>query len=140
MSVSFHYPAKTSLPNRTRLKAFIPLICKREGKKLRELNIIFCSDDALLQINRDFLKHDYYTDIITFNLGSKHDSDISAEIYISVDRVRDNAGQFQQSVTRELHRVIFHGVLHLCGYADKSKADISLMRKKEDEYLARYFK
>lgn len=139
MPVSFHFTAKTNLRDRTRLKSFIPAIFKREGRKLQELSIIFCSDEELLQINRDFLRHDYYTDIITFNLGAEADTDINAEIYISTDRVRENALQFQQSFTHEIHRVIFHGILHLCGYKDKTKADISLMRIKEEEYLSRYF-
>ena len=93
----------------------------------------------MLNINRQFLNHDYYTDIITFNLsGSKRQ--IEGEVYISIDRVKDNAAILSQSIKQELHRVIFHGALHLCGYKDKSKYDIDKMRKMEDKYLKAFFK
>lgn len=128
-----------SLSNRTSLKAFIANLFKKEGKKLGQVNYIFCSDDYLLDINRQYLKHDYYTDIITFDL-SEFAQSINAEIYISVDRVRDNAAQFKSSIKRELHRVIFHGALHLCGYKDKKPQDQQSMRKMEDRYLGTYFK
>ena len=104
-----------------------------------EIHYIFCSDDYLLEINRQYLQHDYYTDIITFGL-SNPGQPINAEIYISVDRVKDNALEFKTSLKRELHRVIFHGALHLCGYKDKKKADAALMKKMEENYLNRYFK
>jgi len=104
---------------------------------LGSLDLIFCSDAYLLQINQDFLGHSDLTDIITFDLSDQHQS--AAEIYISVDRVRDNAKTFGVSVENELHRVIFHGVLHLCGYKDKKPGDIKVIRAKEDEYLQKYF-
>lgn len=106
--------------------------------RLESLNIVFCSDDYLLDINRRHLKHDYYTDIITFNLSGESDP-VEGEIYISVDRVRDNAIQSGQSFTNELHRVIFHGVLHLCGFRDKSARDKAEMTRQEDAALSRYF-
>ena len=90
-------------------------------------------------INKKILNHNYYTDIITFNL-SEDKSDIVGEIYISVDRVKDNAYQLNESFKTELHRVMFHGILHLCGLEDKTKKDILLMRAKEDFYLNKYFK
>ena len=127
-----------SLSNRTKLKEFIEFIFRKEKKKLNSVNYIFCTDKKLLEINRQFLHHDYYTDIITFEL-SDNDS-IQAEIYISIDRVRDNAKAVSTSFKSELHRVIFHGALHLCGYKDKKKAEVEIMRKKEDSYLALYFK
>ena len=139
MEIIFHFESPVSLTGRTQLKQFIPLIFKKEGKRLQSLNYIFCGAEYLLRINRDFLQHDYYTDIITFDLTVPGAKKIEAEIYISVDRVRDNARQFKTSVKEELHRVIFHGVLHLCGYRDKGLTAEKLMRAKEDEYLALYF-
>lgn len=103
-----------------------------------ELSYVFCTDEYLLTINRDFLQHDYYTDIITFEL-SEPGQPVMGEIYISIDRVRDNAKIHQESFQRELHRVIFHGALHLCGYRDKTKKEQEEMRRKENEYLKRYF-
>ncbi len=127
-----------SLTERSSLKSFIETLFKRERKKLQELNYIFCSDEYLLEINKLYLKHDFYTDIITFGL-SEPDEAINAEIYISVDRVRENAGHFKTTLKKEMHRVIFHGALHLCGYRDKKKEEEVLMRKMEDKYLALYF-
>jgi rRNA maturation RNase YbeY len=137
-SVSFFYEQPVTLKDRNVLKLFIQEIFRKEKKKLASLNYIFCSDKRLLEINRQFLQHDYYTDIITFGL-SPAGIPVEGEIYISVDRVRDNARQHETTFTRELHRVIFHGVLHLCGYKDKSKSQEKLMREKEDYYLNRYF-
>ncbi|HVU85535.1 MAG TPA: rRNA maturation RNase YbeY, partial [Puia sp.] len=128
----------TSFSQRGHLKSFISTLFKKEGKKLDEISYIFCSDDYLLEINRQYLKHDYYTDIITFGL-SEPGQPINAEIYISVDRIKDNAREFKTSFKRELHRVIFHGALHLCGYKDKKKEDQQVMRKMEDKYLTQYF-
>lgn len=126
-----------SLVNRTRLKAFIESIFIKEKKKLGSLNYIFCSDKRLLKINQQFLHHDYYTDIITFDLSQS--SFIQAEIYISTERVRDNAKKLNISFKSELHRVIFHGSLHLCGYGDKTRLKMKEMRKKENYYLSSYF-
>ena len=128
------------LPNRAKLKEFAINMAKREGIILGELNIIFCHDDRLLEINRSFLKHDYYTDIITFDLTPQGSKFKEAEIYISIDRVRENATLQQSSFKSEIHRVIFHGILHLCGYLDKTSTDKVLMRQKETEYLNRYFR
>lgn len=111
---------------------------KKEGKALAGLNIIFCTDEGLLQINRQFLQHDYYTDIITFPLSSGKEP-IEAEIYISIDRVKDNAKTERVSFQTELHRVIFHGCLHLTGYNDKSSQQIKKMREAENKYLRLYF-
>jgi rRNA maturation RNase YbeY len=138
-SVSFHFAEKVSLSNRTDLKEFIITIFKREKKRLGELSFVFCSDSYLLEINKQYLKHNYYTDIITFDL-SVEPTLIAGEIYISVDRVKDNAQNFNASFKEELHRVIFHGVLHLCGYKDKTEDEERRMRKMEDKYLKLYFK
>jgi probable rRNA maturation factor len=110
---------------------------KKEGKQLAELQYIFCSDEYLLAINREFLHHDFFTDIITFDLSEKGQP-INAEIYISVDRVGENAADYSSSFKKELHRVIFHGALHLCGYKDKKPKDVQLMRQMEDEWLVLY--
>jgi len=121
------------------LKSFIATLFKKEAKRLEAIHYIFCSDDYLLKINREHLQHDYYTDIITFGL-SEPGQPINAEVYISVDRVKDNAHQFKTTLKKELHRVIFHGALHLCGYKDKKKGEEALMRKKEEFYLNGYFR
>jgi probable rRNA maturation factor len=136
--VYFHFLKDLTLSDRSRLKLFIAFLFKKEKKRLGEIHYIFCSDEYLLAINRQYLQHDFYTDIITFGL-SEPGKPINAEIYISVDRVRENAEAFTNSLKNELHRVIFHGVLHLCGYGDKKKKEEVLMRKMEDRYLRLYF-
>ncbi|MBN9385668.1 MAG: rRNA maturation RNase YbeY [Chitinophagaceae bacterium] len=139
-AVQFHFlKGSNSLSQRHHLRSFIVSLFKKEGKRLDEIHYIFCSDDYLLGINRQYLKHDYYTDIITFGL-SEPGQPINAEIYISIDRVKENAREFKTSIKRELHRVIFHGALHLCGYKDKKKEDQQVMRKMEDKYLVQYFR
>jgi probable rRNA maturation factor len=138
VEISFNFlKPNLSLTNRIRLKEFLIQMVKLEGKKLSSLNFIFCSDQYLLKINQQFLKHSSLTDIITFPLSAPMEP-ISADIYISTDRVRDNAQIFHSTIKSELHRVIFHGVLHLCGYKDKSPSDIKQMRDKEDYYLSLY--
>ena len=135
--IRFNFLEPLSLADRTRLKRFLGSLFKKEKKPLAELQYIFCSDAYLLEINRQFLRHDYYTDIITFDLSEKNHP-VNAEIYISVDRVRDNAANFDSSLRNELHRVIFHGALHLCGYTDKTPLAVKEMRKMEEKYLALY--
>jgi probable rRNA maturation factor len=127
------------LPNRSLLKRFIELLLKKEGRPLIKLNIIFCSDKYLLRINQSYLAHDFFTDIISFDLNGPS-LPLEGEIYISIDRVRENAKMLGITFTREIHRVIFHGLLHFCGYKDKSKNHTILMRKKEEQYLKAYFK
>lgn len=133
----FYQDVQFSFSKRTDVKIFLPKLFLKEGKQLEELNIIFCTDEALLEINKNFLKHDYYTDIITFPLSAKG-KPVQAELYISVDRIRDNAKQGKVSFKEELHRVIFHGCLHLTGYGDKSSQQIKKMREREDHYLRLY--
>ena len=135
--IQFNFLEPVSLKDRTRLKQFLVSLFKKEGKKLGELQYIFCSDDYLLDINRQYLNHDFYTDIITFDLSQKGHS-INAEIYISVDRVKDNAQEYDSSLKKELHRVIFHGALHLCGYKDKTPSQEKEMRQMEEQYLNSY--
>ena len=128
---------KFSLKDRTRLKTFIESLFRKERKKLFSLNYVFFSDKKLLDITRQFLEHDYFTDIISFDLSEG--IGIEGEIYISIDRVKDNAKKMGIPFKLELHRVIFHGALHLCGYRDKTKSEKSSMRSKEDQYLQKYF-
>ena len=134
----FFQGAKANLANRTKLKKYIQLIFKKEGKRLESINYIFCSDKALLEINRQYLNHDFFTDIITFDLSESNK--VRAEIYISVDRVKENALDLGVSIKSELHRVIFHGVLHLCGYKDKNRVEKEKMRAKEEFCLTGYRK
>lgn len=108
-------------------------VCSKEGKVLSEISIVFCSDNYLLDINRKFLDHDYYTDVITFDYVE--DLNIIGDILISIDRVRDNAQGLGVTFNNELKRVVVHGVLHLLGYKDKSEEEEFLIRSKEDFYL-----
>jgi rRNA maturation RNase YbeY len=140
MNIRFHFTSKITLRERKRLKAFLLTISQTEGKSLDSLDIIFCSDEKLLEINQAYLHHDYYTDIITFDLRPNHQLPIQGELYISTDRVKENASTLDQKINFELHRVIFHGLLHLCGYKDKKPADKIQMTLKENEYLSAYFK
>jgi rRNA maturation RNase YbeY len=138
--VQFYFlDRKPALKERTRLKLFIEELFAKEKKSLKNLSYIFCSDEHLLGINKDFLKHDFYTDVITFDLSNSK-VETEGEVYLSVDRIKDNAKQLGVSFKEELHRVIFHGALHLCGYKDKNKTDELQMRSAENKYLQRYFK
>ncbi len=131
-----NHDRKLSLKGKTAIKSFLADLFRNEEMEPGKIQYIFCSDEYLLGINKQFLQHDYYTDIITFDLSE--DSEVNAEIYISVDRVRDNASEFGVSKEQEMLRVIIHGALHLCGYGDKTKGEITLMREKESEYLRKF--
>lgn len=109
-------------------------VCKEEGCDLGEIGIVFCSDAYILEANKQYLDHDYYTDIITFDY--RENDVINGDLLISVDRVKENAGDLQVDWNTELNRVVVHGVLHIIGYKDKSKEEEILMRKKEDYYLS----
>jgi len=126
-----------TLAQKQKIREWINKTVIEEGfKRVSELNFIFCSDDYLLDINKQYLQHDTYTDIVTFD-SSENEDVIAGDIFISVDRVRDNAQKFKVSEKDELHRVIIHGVLHLCGYRDKKKEDKEMMTAKENGYLAK---
>ena len=125
---------RISLRDRTKLKRSIEFIFKKEKKSLDRLNYIFCSDKKLLDINRQYLKHNFYTDIITFDLSEEGDR-VIGEIYISVDRVLENSTALRIPFSKELSRVIFHGALHLCGYKDKTNKQKIQIRKREDYYI-----
>jgi probable rRNA maturation factor len=135
-AIYFFFETPVSLKNRTGIKNLVASVFKAEGIKLGNLNYIFCSDKRLLKINQDFLQHDYYTDIITFELNPKGQP-VEGEIYISVDRVKENAGALGVSFKQELLRVILHGALHLCGYKDKTSSQIKEIRKKEELYISK---
>ena len=115
------------------LKKWVAEIIINEGKKPGEINYIFCDDEYLLKINRDYLQHDYYTDIITFD--SVKGKTINGEIFVSLQRVSDNASALSVSRQQELKRVLAHGILHLCGYKDKTDEEILKMRRKEEFYI-----
>ena len=118
------------LKNKTKLKLWIKTIVDKEKYALGAINYIFCSDDELLEINIKHLNHNTFTDIITFDYTEN--KKISSDIFISIDRVIENSKKFNTTFENELHRVMIHGVLHLCGYKDKTKSDVELMRKKEN--------
>ncbi len=140
MTISFNKAdANATLANRVALKSFIEKRVKKGGYTIDSLTYVFCSDKYLLKINKDFLSHDYYTDIISFDL-SEVPGRLIGEVYISVDRVKDNAKTHGTSLKDELHRVIFHGALHFCGYKDKKPTDAKKMRQMEDAWLSAYMK
>lgn len=128
-----------TLGNRVALKAFIEKQMKKEGMRIECLQYVFCSDKYLLGINKQFLNHDYYTDIISFDL-SETKGELIGDIYISVDRVKENAKIMKVTQVNELLRVIFHGTLHFCGYKDKKPTDAKLMRSMEDKWISAYLK
>lgn len=135
--ISFHTEdIKFTLKNKTILKKWVVFVIEKKKRKAGEINFIFCSDEHLLGINRQYLDHDTYTDIITFDY-SKEDvkQPVSGDIFISVERVKENAEKFSKSFENELQRVIIHGVLHLLGYKDKNKAAKEEMTKEEDKCL-----
>ena len=124
------------LKNKTKIRNILNVFAQEEKKNIGQLTYIFCSDEYLLNINKQYLKHDYLTDIITFDYTVE--DEISGDIFISVERVKENAKEFNQKYFSETLRVILHGALHLCGYKDKTKAQQKQMRIKEDYYLEKY--
>ena len=133
--IQFHFENK-SMPDffdQEKIRHWLLDLILSFGKDLDYINYIFCSDDYLLEINKTYLNHDYYTDIITFPYNQ--DDRIESDIFISLDRVIDNSSDLNVLYRDELHRVMAHGVLHLCGLTDKSKEEASIMRKAEDEAL-----
>jgi probable rRNA maturation factor len=138
--VNLHFQkSNTSLRDRRNLKKFIQYLFNAEGIKLAGLSYIFCSDEYLLDLNQRFLGHDFYTDTVSFLL-SENARPVTGEVYISLDRIRDNAASFGVSIKEEIHRVIFHGALHLCGYNDKTRHRALEMKQKENYYLERYLR
>jgi probable rRNA maturation factor len=125
-----------NLKNKTKLKSWIVKTIEGKKRKAGDISFVFCSDAYLLEMNKEYLNHDTYTDIITFDY-SKEDAKapISGDIFISIDRVKENANKFSKTAEDELHRVIIHGVLHLLGYKDKTKIAKAEMTKQEDHCL-----
>ena len=133
----FNEDVAYKLPQKQALRQWLKQQTEQEGYSIGELNYIFCSDEYVLQVNRDYLQHDYYTDIITFDQREEENT-IEGDIFISVERVADNAIQLNVPVAQELRRVLAHGLLHLCGYGDKTNEEVTQMRIKEDEWLAKF--
>lgn len=130
--ISFNYESDFKLHNEKELSIWISSVINSEGFKEGDINYIFCNDVYLLQLNQEFLNHDTLTDIISFDytLGKK----INGDIFISIERVLDNAKDYQVEFSNELHRVMVHGILHYCGYNDKTQKETQLMRVKENHY------
>ena len=131
----FYEEVKFRLSKTTSVRSWIKHVILLEHKTSGELNYIFCSDNELASINSQFLNHDAYTDIITFD-GKEDDGQIQGDIYISIDRIKENSSKFETQFISELHRVMIHGVLHLIGYSDKTKSERQVMRNKEEAYLS----
>ncbi len=127
---------KPVLDNHKRIAKIIENMIRKEGRTLGMLTYVFCNDKYLLRINQQYLGHDEYTDIISFDLSEKN-GPLIGEIYISIPRVRYNAAELEEPIHRELTRVILHGALHLCGYNDKNPVQRKVMKRKEDEYLSK---
>lgn len=134
----FYQKPLKSLRNREKLKEFLQKTAVSGKRRIENLNIIFCDDAYVLGINRQYLNHNFFTDIITFDLSEKK-SPINAEVYISINRVKENAKNLKLPFNQELHRVIFHGLLHLLGHRDKTSADQKSMRQAEERLLKKYF-
>ncbi|QJD78488.1 rRNA maturation RNase YbeY [Spirosoma rhododendri] len=130
----FNEDVDYKLPQKQATRQWLKEQTTREGYRIGELNYIFCSDEYVLQVNRDYLQHDYYTDIITFDQREEDDK-LEGDIYISVERVADNAQQLGITPELEMRRVLAHGLLHLCGYGDKSEAEAAAMRQHEENWI-----
>lgn len=134
-SINFFFEDTKSIKiKKSYLKTKVKSLVLNELYTPGDISVVFCSDKYLLKINKEYLNHDYYTDIVTFNYVE--DSVISGDLFISIDRVKENAETFHSKFVVELYRVVFHGILHLVGYNDKSEEEQKLMRNKEDFYLS----
>ncbi len=129
----FYEEIKPLKLRKSAVKRYINQLIINELKKSGNINIIFCSDEYLLKMNKQYLEHDYYTDVITFNYVENNI--ISGDLFISYERIKENAENYNTEIKRELIRVVFHGILHLVGYNDKTDAEKKIMREKEDFYL-----
>ncbi len=136
--INFHSQTTATLANKRKLKQFIAKKLSEFQKTSGEINYIFCSDEYLIEVNKTHLNHDYYTDIITFDLSESGSPILISDIFISTDRVRENASVHHTSFSNELLRVVFHGILHIVGFKDKSQKDAYTMRAMEDAWIAEY--
>ncbi|GAB3039944.1 rRNA maturation RNase YbeY [Spirosoma pulveris] len=132
----FNEDVPYKLPQKQAIRQWLKQQAEAEGYSVGDLNYMFCSDEHVLQVNRDYLQHDYYTDIITFDM-SEEEGKIEGDVFISVERVVDNAGKLAVPADQEMRRVLAHGLLHLCGYGDKTDEEAARMRQKEDEWISR---
>lgn len=129
--INYNYETNFLLDNEIAYTEWIESVIESENKELNEINYIFCDDEYLLEINKQYLDHDYYTDVISFDYTEE--GLIAGDIFISIDRVKENASNLGISFEEELKRVVIHGVLHYCGYKDKNPIEEEIMRSKEDE-------
>ncbi len=132
--ISFHSVGKFSLNNESVVEACINTLAKEESRKVGDITFVFCDDNYLHKINLEFLDHDTYTDVVTFDYSVGNE--LVSEIYISTERVEENAKKYSETFENEIHRVMIHGVLHLCGYKDKLSEEKKIMRDKENHYLS----
>lgn len=134
-TINFYFEDVNSTPiHKKILILHLNSLIKNELKKTGEISVVFCSDEYLLKMNKEYLNHDYYTDIITFDYVEE--DVISGDLFISLDRIKENAVEYKSSVIQELYRVVFHGVLHLVGYKDKTDDEFRSMKEKENYYLS----
>lgn len=131
--IEFHFKSDLIIDDISEYADWVDRVIQSEGFSVGQVDYIFCTDEYLLELNLEYLKHDTFTDIITFDYTDG--SAISGDIFISTDRVKENAKEFKEDVLNELRRVMSHGILHLAGYGDKSKEESKLMREKEDEKI-----
>jgi rRNA maturation RNase YbeY len=131
--ISFNYELEFQLENEEQFSSWISNLILSENKKEGDINYIFCDDEYILEINKQYLDHDYYTDIISFDYSVGNE--LHGDIFVSIERVRENAVEFDVTFDEELKRVLAHGVLHYCGYKDKTEEEELLMRSKEDEKI-----
>jgi len=137
LAVNFFAEGVSFKPKQTlKIKAWLKDVAAKEGYQIGTLNYVFCNDEYILETNQQYLQHDYYTDIITFDYTER--KKISGDLVVSIDTVKSNAEMLGVDENQELCRVIVHGVLHLCGYKDKEKAEELIMRDKENYYLSKF--
>jgi probable rRNA maturation factor len=134
----FNEDTEFKLPQKLVVKKWLTAQAKAEGHDMGDLNYIFATDEHVLSVNKEYLQHDFYTDIITFDNREFADDPIEGDIYVSVDRVADNAAQLGVPPDQEMRRVLAHGLLHLCGYGDKTDEEITVMRAKEEAWLGEF--
>ncbi|MEA5140774.1 rRNA maturation RNase YbeY [Arcicella rigui] len=137
MIVFFNEDIDFKFQHKNLLKKWLKKVAETEGFKMKNLNYIFCSDEYLHKINVEYLEHDTYTDIITFD-NSEEESDIEGDIFVSIERIKDNSQELKTAFEDEFKRVLVHGLLHLCGYDDHSDEDELMMRNKEDFYIQQF--